>query len=195
MGFLLEKYNDNSAGLVVSFYQTEDSDNFFSGDSIEGAITYFNLRKRDNRLYVVDKSEQTMENIGIYPEEATALRAILNEKATTFTDEEALNNMIYFARWQEGVAYKVDDRIRYNEKLYKCVQAHTSQADWMPTATPALWVAISLEEYPEWVQPTGAHDAYAKGAKVSYEGKKYISTIDANVWAPGVSGWDEVVEE
>lgn len=195
MGFLLEKYNDDSAGLVVSFYQTEDSDNFFSGDSIEAAITYFNLRKRDNRLYVVDKSEQAMENIGIYPEEATALRAILNEKATAFTDEEALNNMIYFALWQEGVAYKVDDRIRYNEKLYKCVQAHTSQADWMPTATPALWVAISLEEYPEWVQPTGAHDAYAKGAKVSYEGKKYISTIDANVWAPGVTGWDEVVEE
>ena len=149
MGFLLEKYNDDSAGLVVSFYQTEDSDNFFSGDSIEAAIAYFNLRKRDNRLYVVDKSEQAMENIGIYPEEATTLRAILNEKATTFTDEEALNNMIYFARWQEGVAYKVDDRIRYNEKLYKCVQAHTSQSDWTPTATPALWVAISLEEYPE----------------------------------------------
>lgn len=195
MGFLLEKYNDDSAGLVVSFYQTEDSDNFFSGDSIEGAISYFNLRKRDNRLYVIDKSEQAMENIGIYPEEATALRAILDEKAVAFTDEEALNNMIYFALWQEGVAYKVGDRIRYNEKLYKCVQAHTSQADWMPTATPALWVAISLEEYPEWVQPTGAHDAYAKGAKVSYEGKKYISTIDANVWAPGVTGWDEVVEE
>ena len=103
--------------------------------------------------------------------------------------------MIYFARWQEGVAYKVNDRIRYNEKLYKCVQAHTSQSDWMPTATPALWVVISLEEYPEWVQPTGAHESYAKGAKVSYKGKKYISTIDANVWAPGVSGWDEVTEE
>lgn len=195
MGFLLEKYNDDSAGLVVSFYQTEDSDNFFSGDSIESAITYFNLRKSNNRLYIVNKSEQAMENIGIYPEEATALRAILDEKAVAFTDEKALNNMLYFARWQEGVAYKVGDRIRYNEKLYKCVQAHTSQADWMPTATPALWVAISLEEYPEWVQPTGAHDAYAKGAKVSYEGKKYISTIDANVWAPGVTGWDEVVEE
>lgn len=195
MGFLLEKYNDNSAGLVVSFYQTENSDNFFSGDSIEGAISYFKLRKRDNRLYVVDKSEQAMENIGIYPEEATALRAILNEKAATFTDEEALNNMIYFALWQEGVAYKVDDRIRYNEKLYKCVQAHTSQADWMPTATPALWVAISLEEYPEWVQPTGAHDAYAKGAKVSHNNKHWVSTLDANVWEPGVSGWDEVVEE
>ena len=136
-----------------------------------------------------------MENIGIYPEEATTLRAILNEKATTFTDEEALNNMIYFARWQEGVAYKVNDRIRYNEKLYKCVQAHTSQSDWMPTATPALWVAISLEKYPEWVQPTGAHDAYAKGAKVSHNNKHWVSTLDANVWEPGVSGWDEVVEE
>lgn len=195
MGFLLEKYNDDSAGLVVSFYQTEDSDNFFSGDSIESAISYFNLRKRDNCLYVVDKSEQAMEDIGIYPDEATTLRAILNEKAVTFTDEEALDNMIYFKLWQEGVAYKVDDRIRYDEKLYKCVQAHTSQADWMPSATPALWVVISLEEYPEWVQPTGAHDAYAKDAKVTHNDKKWISTIDANVWEPGVSGWDEIVEE
>lgn len=195
MGFLLEKYNDDSAGLVVSFYQTEDSDNFFSGDSIESAISYFNLRKRDNCLYVVDKSEQAMEDIGIYPDEATTLRAILDEKAVTFTDEEALDNMIYFKLWQEGVAYKVDDRIRYDEKLYKCVQAHTSQADWMPSATPALWVVISLEEYPEWVQPTGAHDAYAKDAKVTHNDKKWISTIDANVWEPGVSGWDEIVEE
>lgn len=194
MGFLLEKYNDDSAGLVVSFYQTEDSDNFFSGDSIEGAIAYFNLRKRDNRLYIVGKGEQAIEDIGIYPNEATALRAILDEKAVAFTDEEALDNMIYFALWQESVAYKVDDRIRYNEKLYKCVQAHTSQADWMPSAVPALWTMISLEEWPEWVHPTGAQDAYTKDAKVAHNDKHWTSTVEANVWEPGVYGWDEVAE-
>lgn len=195
MGFVIEKYNNNMVGLIVSFTKVEDSKNYFDGDSVEDAIKYFNLQKKGNRLFTVDTNEQALNDIGIYPDEATTLRTILNEKAVAFTDEEALDNMIYFALWQEGIAYKVDDRIRYNEKLYKCVQAHTSQSDWTPEATPALWVIISLEEYPEWVQPTGAHDAYAKGAKVSYEGKKYISTIDANVWAPGVSGWDEVVEE
>lgn len=45
-----------------------------------------------------------------------------------------------------------------------------------------------------WVQPTGAHDAYAQGAKVSHNGKKWTSDIAANVWEPGVYGWTEVIE-
>lgn len=40
-----------------------------------------------------------------------------------------------------------------------------------------------------WVQPTGAHDAYAKGDAVTHSSKTWVSLIDANVWAPGVSGW------
>ena len=50
----------------------------------------------------------------------------------------------------------------------------------------------STEEYPAWVQPTGAHDAYAQGAKVSYNGKKWTSDVANNVWEPGVYGWTEV---
>lgn len=50
----------------------------------------------------------------------------------------------------------------------------------------------STEEYPAWVQPTGAHDAYAQGAKVSHNGKKWTSDIANNVWEPGVYGWTEV---
>lgn len=41
----------------------------------------------------------------------------------------------------------------------------------------------------EWVQPTGAHDAYPAGSRVTYEGELYISDIPSNVWAPGVHGW------
>lgn len=89
----------------------------------------------------------------------------------------------------ELVAYSVGDRVQYNGTLYKCVQAHTAQSDWAPDATPALWVVVSIEEYPEWVQPTGAHDAYSKGAKVSHNGSKWISNVDSNVWEPGVHGW------
>ena len=62
-----------------------------------------------------------------------------------------------------------------------------------------LWLLIA-EHLPEqaavpaWVQPTGAHDAYALGAKVTHNGKTWESTVDANVWEPaGVSGWREVV--
>lgn len=52
---------------------------------------------------------------------------------------------------------------------------------------------IPSEEYPEWVQPTGAHDAYAQGAKVRHNGKKWTSDISANVYEPGVYGWTEVI--
>lgn len=65
------------------------------------------------------------------------------------------------------------------------------EADWAPDATPALWVVVSIDDYPEWVQPTGAHDAYSKDSKVTHNGKKWISSYDANVWEPGVYGWEE----
>ena len=94
-----------------------------------------------------------------------------------------------FPVWVVGKAYAVNDRTQYNGTLYKCIQAHTSQSDWMPSATPALWKTVSVDEYPEWVQPTGAHDAYNIGDKVSYNGQHYVCTSNANVYAPDVYGW------
>lgn len=124
--------------------------------------------------------------------EANAYRSKIEAAASTMTDENALTAVELFPAWTVGKTYAVGDRVRYNSTLYKCIQAHTAQADWMPDATPALWVAVSLDEYPEWVQPTGAHDAYNTGDKVSYNGKHYISTIDANTYAPDVYGWEVV---
>lgn len=52
-------------------------------------------------------------------------------------------------------------------------------------------------EIPVWKQPTGAQDAYMIGDKVHFpdaDGPVYISTVDNNVWQPGVYGWDEVIE-
>lgn len=81
-----------------------------------------------------------------------------------------------------------------NGKLYRCLQSHTSQENWKPEAAPSLWVEIAdpTEEWPGWKQPSGAHDAYQKGEKVSHNGKHWISTAENNVWEPGVFGWDEV---
>ena len=124
--------------------------------------------------------------------EAIAYRAKIETAASAMTDDNALKAVELFPVWQDSKAYVVGDRVRYNSTLYKCVQAHTSQTGWIPDATPALWVAVSLDEYPEWVQPTGAHDAYNTGDKVSYNGKHYISTIDANTYAPDVYGWEVV---
>ena len=121
---------------------------------------------------------------------AKQLRQLIEQLAVTMSDEAALTGVELFPTWVVGKAYAVSDRAQYNGTLYKCVQAHTSQADWTPDATPALWVVVSIEEYPEWVQPTGAHDAYNTGDKVSYKGKHYVCTIDGNAYAPDVYGWE-----
>lgn len=124
---------------------------------------------------------------------ARQLRALIEQAAVSLNDEDALTGIELFPAWKSGHAYATDERIRYGEKLYKCVQAHTSQEDWTPDATPALWVLVSLDEWPEWVQPTGAHDAYQTGDKVSHNGQHWQSTMDANIWEPGVYGWEAVV--
>ena len=122
---------------------------------------------------------------------AKQLRQLIEQLAVTLGDETALTAVELFPLWATGKSYIIGDRVQYMGTLYKCVQAHTAQTDWTPDATPALWVTVSIDEYPEWVQPTGAHDAYNTGDKVSYNGKHYISTIDANTYAPDVYGWEE----
>ena len=101
-----------------------------------------------------------------------------------------------FAAWTYPVDYAEGNIRRYEEKLYRCLDAHTSQETWTPDASPSLWVTISdpAEEWPAWSQPIGATDAYPEGAKVSHKEKHWISATDHNVWEPGVYGWTEATE-
>ena len=130
-----------------------------------------------------------------YTERARALRPYIEKASVSLADEDALQAVELFPQWVTGRAYAVDERIQYNGVLYRVVQAHTSQADWTPDITPALFVVVSLDEWPEFVQPTGAHDAYKKGDKMTFEGKHYISLMDGNVYSPTAypAGWQEQV--
>lgn len=127
-------------------------------------------------------------------EKARKLRPLIEKAAESLPDDDALEAVELFPSWTIGVSYTADERVQYGEKLYRCVQSHTSQADWTPDATPALWTEVAKPgEIPVWKQPTGAQDAYMRGDKVHYPGKDdpvYISTVDNNVWEPGVYGWD-----
>lgn len=128
-------------------------------------------------------------------ERARELRPYIEKAATNLPDEDALQAVELFPQWVTGRAYAVDERLQYKNVLYRVVQAHTSQSDWTPDKTPALFVVVSLDEWPEFVQPTGAHDAYKKGDKITFNGKHYISLIDANVYSPTAypAGWQEQV--
>lgn len=129
---------------------------------------------------------------------AYQLRVKIEKAAVSLTDDDALEAVELFPAWAIGKAYATDERIRYGEKLYRCVQSHTSQADWTPDKTPALWTEVAKPgEIPVWKQPTGAQDAYNKGDRVWYPEKNttvYESLIDANVYSPEAypAGWREV---
>ena len=131
-------------------------------------------------------------------EHAYKLRDLLHKAAASLPDEDALEGIELFPAWAMGVAYTADTRIRYDGKLYRVVQAHTSQADWLPDSTPALYTEVAKPgEIPVWRQPTGAQDAYNKGDLVHYpdaDGPVYRSTMDSNVWAPDAypAGWEVV---
>lgn len=125
-------------------------------------------------------------------EKAYKLRELIEKACISLNDEEALEGVELFPQWVTDKAYEVNDRVKFENVLYKCVQAHTSQEDWTPGQTPALWARVSIEEWPEWIQPTGAQDAYMTGDKVKHNEKKWVSTSDYNIWEPGVYGWEEV---
>lgn len=205
---------------------------------------------------------------------AYTMRAVIEDSVASLDDETAATVPSLFTPWTVGEAVNVGDRRYYATRLYKVVQAHTTQADWTPDITPALWAVLGdpgqagtiddpitaargmeyeygkyyfdpedgktylcerigeaeggkiilqylpheligqyfsaaesgeTEEpaepdtgdtYPEWVQPTGAHDAYNTGDRVTYNGRVYESTMDGNTWSPDAypQGWEDLGE-
>lgn len=130
-------------------------------------------------------------------EHAYKLRQMLHKASASLADDDALEAIELFAPWKNDTDYAVDVRVRYGDKLYRCVQAHHSQTDWTPDATPALWTEVAKPgEIPVWRQPTGAQDAYMKGDKVHYPdaaGPVYESVVNNNVWSPAdyPAGWQK----
>ena len=133
-------------------------------------------------------------------EKARELRALI-EKAMTetasLTEAEAVAATCLYPKWNgNGVAYVKGQRVQDDGGLYTVLQNHTSQAGWTPTAAPSLFAKVLIPDptvIPEWEQPESTNP-YAKGDKVTHNGKTWVSDIDGNVWEPGVYGWTEVAE-
>lgn len=127
-------------------------------------------------------------------EKARQLRPLIEKAAVSLTDTDALEAVELFEHWAVDTAYALDVRVSYQNKLYKCVQAHTSQEGWEPPNVPALWTEVAKPgEIPVWKQPTGAQDAYMIGDKVHFpdaDGPVYESMVDNNVWSPADYGWE-----
>lgn len=103
-----------------------------------------------------------------------------------------VQNSVVFRPYEVGRTYKLNETFLFEGNLYKVVQAHTSQLNWFPSATPALYSKIvPAGVVTDFVQPTGAQDAYKKGDRVRFNGSVYESLIDNNVWSPTAypAGW------
>ena len=128
-------------------------------------------------------------------EHAIRLRAMIERAAVSLPDEDAVEAAELFPAWAADTEYERFVRVRYGGRLYRCEQAHTSQAQDPPDMVPALWTEVAAPgEIPVWRQPTGAQDAYNIGDRVWYpdkDGTVYESLIDANVYAPDAypQGW------
>ena len=124
---------------------------------------------------------------------AQKLRPYIEKAALSLTDEDALEAVNLFPNWGTGISYKVDERVNYEGILYKCLQAHISQAGWTPTAAASLWAKVLIPDtnvIPEWEQPNSTN-AYMVGDKVMFEGHIYESAINNNIWSPSAypAGW------
>ena len=92
-----------------------------------------------------------------------------------------------FVQWDENWRGKAGDIVQDEGQLYRSIHdVKDAGQNTKPSATPSMWTRIGnpLEEFPEWIQPIGAHDAYDQGAKVTHNGKRWVSGADGNVWEP-----------
>ena len=128
--------------------------------------------------------------------ESEVARLLIRQQINTLSvDDNTALRMVEYYPAPDAASYAAGDRIQYNGKLYKCLQAHTAQADWNPVDAPSLWAEVLAGQdgtaIGEWVQPDSTNP-YMRGDRVSYNGKIYESEVDNNVWAPGAYGWGEI---
>lgn len=118
-------------------------------------------------------------------------------QSANLDDDKAMEVADLYPAWASMKSYAVGEIIKHGvnadgeTQLYKVIQAHTSQDDWTPDATPSLYKAIGFTDsgVSIWTQPLGASDAYMKGDVVSFNEQLWTSDVDNNVWQPGVYGW------
>lgn len=190
-----------AAGALVNKMTAENLKKvqFTSGEDVSGEYTDMTLITPVQ----VAPGSPTVLTFGIRERTTEEIQEEDVQTAISYlSDEQALTVRDLFAGWDPaGIGYSTGDRVQYNGKLYKCLQAHTSQADWTPEAAPSLWTEILAgqdgTEIGEWTQPESTNP-YNKGDKVTHKGKTWESLVDGNVWEPGAQGseslWKDITE-
>ena len=127
--------------------------------------------------------------------ESEVSRLLIAQQINTLSvdDNTALRMLEFYPEWSANTAYPAGHKVQHGGKLWRCLQAHTSQEGWEPENAPSLWAKVLIPDpdvIPEWEQPDSTNP-YMAGDKVTHNGKTWASDIDNNVWEPGVYGWTE----
>lgn len=142
--------------------------------------------------------EPTPQTEPSFESKVQALNKMLEGKVYALDDESALEVISLFPAWADNIGKQAekDWRTYYDEKLYKCLQPHIIQADWAPDKTPALWVEVSVEEWPEIPEHIPSTAPWNTGDKGTWKGQHYICKMDGCVWNPDEYGvaWELVNE-
>ena len=139
---------------------------------------------RDNAVL-----EEWLEETGY--KEVVQARRPLDTPTSTFDLKIELSDGVPVQQWIEREFTPQEMALR--EQL-----AQEQQKSEASAAITEAYIHLNQQAHEDgqnWVQPTGVHDAYTKGVTVKHNGKTWESTVFANVWEPGVSGWREVVSE
>ena len=111
---------------------------------------------------------------------AKQLRQLIEQLAVTLDDETALTGVELFPRWTIDRAYVVGDKVQRNGKLWRCIQAHTSQIGWEPENVASLWTEI-CESHAGTLEdpiPYSGNMALESGKYYMQDGKIYRCTRD-----------------
>jgi hypothetical protein len=188
------------------------SDVLQQGDHMATAADLTVVTAEDENAYVGALAEHVAELPALPDEgwlEAGAIysyagKAVMVRQSHMRTIYPPSETLALFVTYREDVAnlewipaetVVIGTRRTYDGKLYECLQAHVTEAAFVPSMIPALWKAVVVGVQP-WVQPTGAHDVYHIGDRVTHNGSTWECTAGdasgANSWEPGVYGWTKV---
>lgn len=125
---------------------------------------------------------------------ALQIRPLIQQAAESLTDNEALKAIHLFQKWSADRSYSVGTRVKYNNKLYRCTHAHTSRDVWNPEENQIMWEEVMPTQEPEVIieEWDKGNSPYSKNDKVMYQGSVWQSTINNNIWTPGIYGWNKI---
>lgn len=186
-GSVIEEFNDYGRLFSVKHIISE---NTFKVEFSRVSETDRKLSEMENTLDGISEQINNSADVTSIVFAALAQNETLDD--TTISEHTDI-----FPKWDENWTGKKGSILFDNGRLYRLIHDIGKGQNVKPSDNPSIWTPIGNpnNDFNEWSQPLGAHDAYSKNDKVSHNNKKWISTVDNNVWEPGVYGWNEYKED